>query len=85
MKNPFEMKPGNRYGRERGAGTTLGELAAAKMALVAVCPRCKHRKVVYLAALIEKYGPDALLIDLRPRFRCSSCRMGSPNLHESAR
>ena len=47
MKQPHEMRPGNRYAKERGEGRTLGELARAKMALVAVCPRCKHRRVLY--------------------------------------
>ena len=85
MKQPHEMRPGNRYAKERGEGRTLGELARAKMALVAVCPRCKHRRVLYPAVLIEQFGEACPAISLRPRLRCSGCRRRSPNLHESAR
>jgi hypothetical protein len=42
MKQPHEMRPGNRYARERGEGRTLGELVRAKMALVVICRHCKH-------------------------------------------
>ena len=49
MKLPHQMRPGNRYARETGAGRTLGDLVRAKMALVAVCRRCKHRRVLYPA------------------------------------
>jgi hypothetical protein len=44
MKPPHLLRPGNRYARERG-GRTLGDLVRAKMALVAVCRRCKHRRL----------------------------------------
>jgi hypothetical protein len=46
-KAPHQMRPGYRYACEEGIGRTLGQLAAAKMALVAVCRRCKHRRVIY--------------------------------------
>jgi hypothetical protein len=55
------------------------------MALVAVCPPCKHRRVLYPAALIEQFGKACPAISLRPRLRCTGCRRRSPNLHESAR
>ena len=54
MKAPHQMRPGNRYARENGIGRTLGQLVAAKMALVAVCRRCKHRRVLYPANLIPE-------------------------------
>ncbi len=76
------MRPGNRYARERGEGRTLGELARAKMALVAICSHCKHRRVLYLA---EQFGEGYPAISLRLRLRCTGCRRRSPNLHESAR
>jgi hypothetical protein len=85
MKAPHEMHPGNRYARERGAGRTLGELVAAKIALVAVCRRCKHRRVLYPARLIARYGEHCPAIELRGRLRCTACRYGSANLHESSR
>jgi len=49
MKAPHQMRPGNRYAREGGIARTLGQLVAAKMALVAVCRRCKHRRLLYPA------------------------------------
>jgi hypothetical protein len=85
MRQPHEMRSGNRYAKERGEGRTLGDLARAKMALVAVCPRCKHRRVLYPVSLIEQFGEACPAISLRPRLRCTGCRRRSPNLHESAR
>jgi hypothetical protein len=85
MKLPHQMRPGNRYARETGAGRTLGELMQAKMALVAVCRRCKHRRVLYPANLIPRFSETRAAIELRERLRCSSCRGRMANLHESAR
>ena len=85
MKQPHEMRPGNRYAKERGEGRTLGELVRLKMALVVVCPRCKHRRLLYPANLIEKFGEDYPAINLRPRLRCTGCRHRSPNLHGASR
>ena len=62
MKLPHEMRPGNRYARERGEGRTLGDLVRAKMALVAVCRRCKHR-LIHPANLISRFGEG------QPRYR----------------
>jgi hypothetical protein len=85
MKPPHLMRPGNRYARERGAGRTLGELVAANISLVAVCRRCKHRRVLYPANLIARFREDCPAIKLRGRLRCSSCRVRMANLHESSR
>jgi hypothetical protein len=85
FKQPHEMRPGNRYARETGAGRTLAQLVLAKMALVAICHRCKHRRVLYPANLIFKYGEDCPAIDLGERLRCSKCRYRSANLHEPER
>ena len=85
MKLPHQMRPGNRYARETGVGRTLGEMVRAKMALVAVCRRCKHRRVLYPANLIQRYGEDFPAIELRQRMRCTSCRGRMANLHESSR
>jgi hypothetical protein len=57
----------------------------ARMALVAVCRRCKHRAVLYPANLIPHYGEHQPAINLRPRLRCGQCRGRMANLHESAR
>ena len=85
MKPPHMMRPGNRYARERGNERTLGELVATKMALVAVCRRCKHRRVLYPVNLIARYGEHFPAIELRSRLRCSSCQGRMANLHESTR
>jgi DNA-directed RNA polymerase subunit RPC12/RpoP len=85
MKTPYQMRPGNRYAREDGFGRTLGQLVTAKMALVAVCRRCKHRRLLYPANLIPLYGENFPAIELRQRMRCTSCRGRVANLHESSR
>ena len=85
MKKPHEMRPGNRYARELGAGRTLGQLLEAKMALVAVCRRCKHRRVLFPANLIQRFGANFPSIEVRDHLRCTACRYRSANLHESAR
>jgi hypothetical protein len=85
MKPHHLLRPGNRYARETGIGRTLGELVRAKMALVAVCRRCKHRRVLYPANYIAQSGEDYPAIELRHRLRCSGCRGQIANLHESAR
>jgi len=85
MKPPHEMRPGNRYAREPGVGRTLGQLVSAKMALVAVCRRCKHRRVIFPANLTGRYGENFPAIELRERLRCSGCRGRMANLHESSR
>jgi hypothetical protein len=63
----------------------LGQLVDAKMALVAICRRCKHRRVLFPARYVERYGRDYPVIELRKLLRCSSCRGRVANLHESAR
>jgi DNA-directed RNA polymerase subunit RPC12/RpoP len=55
------------------------------MALVAVCRRCKHRRLLYPANLIPQFGEDFPAIELRERLRCSGCRGRMANLHESSR
>ena len=69
----------------KGSGRTLGQLVDDKMALVAICRRCKHQRVLYPAIYTERFGEDCPAIALRHLLRCSSCGARSPNLHESAR
>jgi hypothetical protein len=78
------MRPGNRYACEHGF-TNVAQLIDSKMALVAICRRCKHQRVPYPANFIERFGPDCPAIELREHLRCSSCRARMANLHESAR
>jgi hypothetical protein len=79
------MHNSNRDTGERGFGRTLGQLIDDKMALVAICRRCKHQRVLYPAAFIERFGHDCRAITMRQHLRCSSCGARMANLHESAR
>jgi len=78
------MRAGNRYSQEYN-GRTLGQLVDAKMALVAICRRCKHQRVLFPASYIERFGEDFPAIGLRERLRCRSCHGRMANLHESSR
>ena len=78
------MRAGNRYARE-SIGRTLGDLVAAKMALVAICRRCKHRRVLFPVNYIARFGQACPAIELRKQLRCTSCRGRTANLHESSR
>jgi hypothetical protein len=80
------MRDGSRYAGESGMGRTLGQLIDEKMALVAICRRCKHQRVLYPANFIPRFVEHWPAIELRQHLRCSSCRTRAmANLHESAR
>jgi ribosomal protein L44E len=86
MKKPEEMRPGNRYGRAAGKPRTLRDLAVAKVALVAVCRRCRHQKLLFPYGLAERLGADFPIDRLAPRLRCTECRaLGRVTVHESVR
>jgi hypothetical protein len=86
VKEPHEMLPGNRYAREAEARRTLGELINRKAAVVAICRRCKHRRLLFPTALAGKLGETFKVVDLQKRLRCGGCRgYGTANLHESTR
>ena len=71
--------------RDRNLGRTLGQLIEFKMALVAICRRCKHQRVLYPANFIDHFGEDCPAILLRAHLRCSECHGKMANLHEFAR
>jgi hypothetical protein len=77
------MRVPGRY--DRNLGRTLGQLVDAKMALVAICRRCKHQRVLYPANFIDRFGEDCSAILLREHLRCSECSGKMANLHESSR
>ena len=79
------MRSNSHGAPQRGSGRTLGQLIDDKMALVAICRRCKHQRVLYPAVYIERFGDDCPAIALRHLLRCSSCGARAANLHESAR
>jgi hypothetical protein len=68
------MRPGNRYAREAQARKSLGDLIARKAALVAICRRCKHRRVLLPRSLASRLGEGFKVADLRMRLRCEGCR-----------
>ena len=78
------MRSSNRCAQET-VGRTLGQLIDAKMALVAICRRCKHQRVLYPANYIARFGKDCPAILLREHLRCGDCRGKMANLHKSAR
>jgi hypothetical protein len=79
------MRPGNRYAREAAARRTLADLANAKIELVAICRRCKHRRVLFTANLLARYGEGMSVRQLQQRLRCGSCGGQVTNLQESSR
>lgn len=64
---------------------SLEQLSAEKTALLAICRRCKHRRVFYPARLAAELGGDFQVIELRQRLRCSGCGARAVNLHETTR
>ena len=59
-RNIVTTRPGNRYARERGYSRTLGQLIESKMALVAICRRCKHQPVLYPPTTLSASARTAL-------------------------
>jgi len=78
------MRAGNQYAREN-VGRTLGQLIASKMALVAICRRCKHQRVLFPANYVPRFGEDYPAIELRKHLRCSSCRGRMVSVYEASR
>jgi hypothetical protein len=65
---------------------TIRDLARAKLALVAVCQRCRHRQLLFPLDLAERVGPDFLVDQLPRRLRCTDCRaLGYASLQPSVR
>lgn len=51
---------------------TLAE-AVALIEYGACCNPCRETRRVDLAQLVQRFGPDFLVGDIRPRLRCSKC------------
>ena len=80
------MRPGSRYWQAAGKPRTLRDLAIAKVALVAVCRRCHHQKLLFPYSLAEQLGANFPVEWLAPRLRCTACRaLGRVTLRESVR
>ena len=61
-------------------------MARAKLALVAVCKRCRHRQLLFPLDLAERLGADFLVDQLPQHLRCTDCRaLGYANLQPSVR
>ena len=86
MKQPEDMRPGSRYWRAAEKPRTLRDLAVAKVALVAVCRRCGHQKLLFPYGLAERLGQDFPFERLAARLRCTECQaLGWVVMHESVR
>jgi hypothetical protein len=86
MKQPDEMRPGNRYARQAQTQRTLSDLIASKSALVAICQRCKHRRLLFPPVLASHLGEKVLVANLSHHLRCAECkRHGTAKLYESSR
>jgi len=85
MKQPQHTRQGNRHARDADARRTLGDLIKGKIALVAICRRCKHRRLLFPGQLASR-GESLTIVELRRRLRCSRCGgYGTANLHEATR
>jgi hypothetical protein len=86
MKQPHEMHPGNRYARQAEARRTLRDLIASKSALVAICQRCKHRRLLFPAVLASRLGERFLLSTCRSICAAGNATaMARPKVYESSR
>jgi hypothetical protein len=80
------MRPGNPYARQAEARRTIGHLMASKTALVAICQRRKHRRLLFPAALAGQLGVDFKVVDLPKHLRCAGCyRTDTAKGYESSR
>jgi hypothetical protein len=65
---------------------TVRDLARAKLALIAVCQRCRHRQLLFPLDLAERLGATFLVAELAPRLRCTDCKaLGMAAVHPSVR
>jgi hypothetical protein len=68
----MHSKPQKQIERNHHGLRTLGQLASEKMALVAICRRCQHRKGALHAVLIGRFGEQMPVIDVRKHLRCNN-------------
>jgi len=69
---PLRSRPTGE-GRDTVTARSLADLAKAKVALRALCHRCKHTATLYPATLAEKLGADRPITDVRRKLKCSDC------------
>jgi DNA-directed RNA polymerase subunit RPC12/RpoP len=80
------MRPGSRYWKPAPGTRTLRDLAKAKLALIAVCQRCRHRSLLFPLDLAERLGANFPLDQIASRLRCTECQaLGWVTLHDSMR
>lgn len=85
MRPPRVLQQTDRYQHCRTTQRTLGNLLAEKVALLAVCRRCQHRRLLRTPSLAERLGEDFRVLSLRHVLRCQQCRAIAANLHEMTR
>ena len=65
---------------------TIRDIARAKLAVVAVCQRCRHRRLLFPLDLAERLGANFPVERLPARLRCTECRaLGTAALQPSVR
>jgi hypothetical protein len=80
------MRPGNRYSRQAKTRRTLAHLIATKTALVAICRRCKHRRLLFPTVLASHLGVDFKVVDVPKHLRCAGCnRTDTAKVFEASR
>jgi len=56
----------------KSAPVRLSWLVARRLDVWLWCEECSHHKTVSVAPLFERFG-DAVLLELKPHFRCAAC------------
>jgi hypothetical protein len=82
----MRAEPRIRFGDTSTTRRRLGDLVAARVALVVVCKSCRHEAVLFPNRLAEQYGSAVLVSMLAARLRCAECKTrGSVQIRESVR
>lgn len=86
MRGRRILQQTDRYQHSRRTQETLGDLMKRKVELIAVCKRCKHRRLLLVPNLAKRLGEGYRVLSVGHVLRCGHCRaLGAVNLHETAR
>ena len=86
MSVSHELHPGHRNWRPEPR--SLWQVVQNKAALQVTCMNrsCRHRAVLYVNPLVQRFGADCLIEELEPKLRCTRCGMlGRVKIYEIAR
>ena len=86
MKQPHEMRPGNRYGRQAQARRTLGDLIANRAPSSPSARGASIGGCCFLLCFASHLGESFLVVDLPQHLRCAECkRHGTAKVYEPPR